>query len=321
MKKFKFLLLTLVLIVNSCSHGGGVMKLAAQNNPWVGQNINGGPNAANLASVQARNGGRHIDIVEHWADWNNNPFSSISNYVTAIYNNGSIMELGFQPKDGGKWITNAQINNGQYDVFLHQYAKEVAAWGKPIWIRLMHEMNTDWMGWSPGLNGNTNASFISAWKHVVDIFRAEGANNVKWIFSTNLESHGTGNTFTSMYPGNDYVDYNSIDLYNWGKNHDWSHWTMFDECIKNAYAALAPFGKPINISEWGCVENGGSKAEWISDAFNQIRNSGKYNMIQAAIWFDTDYNPDNFQLTSSDAALNAYVTAIKFTSPVVPGTK
>lgn len=43
--------------------------------------------------------------------------------------------------------------------------------------------------------------------------------------------------------------------------------------------------------------------------------SGHYNMIQAVIWFDTDYNPDNFQLTSSTAALNAYIKAINFKSP------
>lgn len=313
MKRFQLFLFALALVVQ-------VQWLSAQNNPWVGQNIDGGPSAANLASVQSRNGGRHIDIVEHWADWNNDPFSSILSYITAIYNNGSIMELGFQPKDGGGWITNAQINNGQFDAFLHQYARDVAAWGKPIWFRLMHEMNADWMGWSPGLNGNTNTSFINAWKHVVDIFRAEGANNVKWVYSVNLDSHGAGNTFTSMYPGNAYVDYNSIDLYNWGTNHDWSHWTMFADCINSAYNALAPYGMPINISEWGCVENGGSKANWITDAFNQIRNSGNYNMIQAAIWFDTDYNPDNFQLASSTAALNAYIAAVNFASPPIPGT-
>src|SRR5665647_818328 len=64
-------------------------------NPWVGQNIDGGPTAANIASVQSRNGGRHIDIIEHWADWNNEPFSTLLPYLTAIYANGSIMELAF----------------------------------------------------------------------------------------------------------------------------------------------------------------------------------------------------------------------------------
>ena len=299
--------------------------LSAQNNPWVGQNIDGTPTAANIAAAQLRNGGRHIDIIEHWADWNHDPFSTLSVYLDAIYNNGSIMELGFQPQDGTAFISNAQINNGQYDAFLHQYAKDVAAWGKPIWFRLMHEMNADWYGWSPGVNGNTSASFINAWHRVVDIFRSEGANNVKWVYSVAQESKGS-NTFTSMYPGDDYVDYNSIDLYNWGTSHpDWpSAWQSFNQCISAVYSALAPIGKPINISEWGCVEVGGSKANWITDGYNQIRNSGNYNLIQAAIWFDTNYtapgNQDDFRINSSAASLNAYIAATNFTSPPVPGT-
>jgi beta-mannanase len=42
---------------------------------------------------------------------------------------------------------------------------------KPFYLRFAHEMNGKWQPWSPGVNGNTAARYVIAWRHVHHIFR------------------------------------------------------------------------------------------------------------------------------------------------------
>ena len=69
--------------------------------------------------------------------------------------------------------------------------------------------------------------------------------NVKWIWTTNVTNHGEGATLTGNYPGDEYVDYISIDGYNWGKSQSWSSWKSFAQVFDDAYKALANIDKPI----------------------------------------------------------------------------
>jgi endoglucanase len=255
----------------------------SQNNPWIGQNIYGwNYTKADIDAEETTYNNRHIDIVEIWVWWTA-PFSDLIEERNAIYSNGSLLELCFQPHDGTNTLTDAQILSGDWDLYLHQYAREIREWGKLIWLRPLHEMNGNWFGWSPGINGNTTASYIEAWRHIIDIFRLEGADNVRWIYSVNWQNSGS-NTFLGQYPGDEYVDYMSIDGYNWGLGcNNWAHWQSFGETFSEAYNALKMKHKPIHISEIGSNECGGDKAGWITDAFNQIRFSGNYNQIQAVM--------------------------------------
>jgi hypothetical protein len=319
-KKFLSLLLCLTVILSTCMIF--ISPVHAQTSPMIGQSISPWPSPISNIDAQETHIGRHIDVVEHWIDWSN-PFSDMSDECDAIYTNGSILEMCWQPQNGSGAITNSQINNGSQDTYLHQYAKDVKAWGKTIWIRLMHEMNGNWYGWSPNLNGNTTQSYINAYRRVVDIFRQEGATNVKWVYSVaqdNSVANGVTQSFMGQYPGDTYVDYMSIDVYNWGTNHpEWpSSWKSFEQCVATAYNVVKTPGKPIIISEYGCVENGGSKSQWITDAFNVVRNSGRYDLIMAMNYFDLKPGTDDWRLDSSTTALNAYKAAINYQSGVTP---
>jgi len=68
---------------------------------------------------------------------------------------------------------------------------------------------------------NTNETYIAAFRHIVDIFRANGATNVKWVFNVNCDNVGNGTSYLGHYPGDNYVDYTSIDGYNWGTTQSW----------------------------------------------------------------------------------------------------
>ena len=52
-----------------------------------------------------------------------------------------------------------------------------------------HEMNGNWYSW--GNTNSTPAQFIAAWRHVVTVFRAVGATNVKWLWAVNNFSSET----------------------------------------------------------------------------------------------------------------------------------
>ena len=39
-------------------------------------------------------------------------------------------------------------------------------------------MNGNWFPWSETRNGNSSGEYVAAWRHVRDIFRAEGVTNV-----------------------------------------------------------------------------------------------------------------------------------------------
>jgi beta-mannanase len=143
----------------------------------------------------------------------------------------------------------------------------------------------------------------------VNIFRDESVTNVKWVWTTNASNHGHGTTFTGNYPGDDYVDYISIDGYNWGKSQDWSNWQTFTQVFKKSYDALSTINKPLFIAEISCSEKGGNKAEWITDMFKQFQTN--FSRVFAVMWFSQskDYEGD-WALNTSQAAVDAWKTGI-----------
>ena len=41
-------------------------------------------------------------------------------------------------------------------------------------LRFAHEMNGGWYRWAKGVNGNTSDQDVQAWRHLHDLFAAEG---------------------------------------------------------------------------------------------------------------------------------------------------
>ena len=73
-------------------------------------------------------------------------------------------------------VTLKSIADSQQDTYLRTYALAVRAYGKPVILSFGHEMNGTWYSWGAG--HVSPKDFVAAWRHVVDVFRAEGALNV-----------------------------------------------------------------------------------------------------------------------------------------------
>ncbi len=191
------------------------------------------------------------------------------------------------------------IINGSQDAYIREWAQGYAALRGEVYIRLFPEMNGDWTAW----HGEPE-KLKRAWVRIVDIFRAEGANNAKWVWSPNVtdEPRTIENRMEAYYPGDNYVDLLGVDGYNWGNTRSWSTWTPFENLFVQAYYRLAALAnKPIWIVETASVERGGNKADWISN----MLSSNAFPRIEAVIWFN-EYKEADWRLESSQASIDAF---------------
>lgn len=248
-----------------------------------------------------------IMVYQDWATRRMNTFDR--SRMEAIVSRGATPLVTWEPWNYRKGRDQADyalrtIVSGQHDAYLHRWARDVAAWGKPLYLRFAHEMNGTWYPWAVGVNGNTAAEYVAAWRHVVTIFRAEQAHNVRWVWTPIAVDVGI-RAFTDLYPGDDYVDWVGLDAYNWGTSQSWSIWRSFDQIIDASYQTLtAMTDRPLMIGEMAATERGGDKAAWITDAFLTTVPT-RYPRIKAIVWFQANKETD-WRVNSSTASLNAY---------------
>jgi beta-mannanase len=221
-----------------------------------------------------------------------------------IANRGAQHVLTWEPNG----YTLKSIAAGDHDAFIRSFASGAAAWGGRIYLRPMHEMNGSWYSWGRGVNGNTAADFVRAWRHMHDIFVAAGATNVKWVWSPNVR-YGPEYPLADLYPGSSYVDWVALDGYNWGSDPHLGSpaWQTFGDIFGATYQeitqSVAP-GKPMMIAETASTEHGGDKPAWILKTF--LTDVPKYPAVRAVIWFNQADGPSDFRINSSSSSLVAF---------------
>jgi beta-mannanase len=174
-------------------------------------------------------------------------------------------------------------------------------------------MNGRWFPWSEGVNGNKSGEFVTAWRHVHDIFTRVGATNDSWVWCPNIDPDNIFLNLQSQYPGDAYVDWTGLDGYNWGTNPAKpDRWRSFDQLYKATYDKIvnmiAP-SKPMIVSEVGSTEYGGSKAAWIADMLARIPSN--YPKIRGLLWFEQFDDGMDWPLETSASATSAFATGIQ----------
>lgn len=201
---------------------------------------------------------------------------------------------------------------GDFDADLAQYARDAAASGIPLLAEFGTEANGDWFPWSGPCNGGPRV-FRAAWRHVVSIFRANGAANVTWVLHLDASDP---RTIAAYYPGKRWVDWVGLSAY--GAQVPSDPWTSFRSVFAPAYAALARAapGKPIALLEFGVVvERGHDKAAWIAAALHEVR-SGRYPRLKAVSYWDSNWTngsgeaPSLMRIDTSPGVLRAYRSAV-----------
>lgn len=289
---------------------------ALQIGAWVGSasdtSLDGDypqPTDANVKAF-AQLQGRKLDYVEYYAIWPAT-WTSVKKYADIAASNGATLFVTWQPNG----YTAPDINGGKADAYIGKFAKDIKSYPHEVWLRPLHEANGgDWYSWNVGNSSmlNTGANVAQAFQHIVKIFRDSGVTNVKWVWTTNGENASGGNTttFAGTYPGDDWVDYISIDCYNFGTFHTvansgWaSSWRSFVQAFKPAYTALAKIDKPIFVAEFSSSELGGDKAKWYRDAFAAL--STTFPRFFALMIFSMNDANGDWRINTTDASLRAW---------------
>jgi beta-mannanase len=203
----------------------------------------------------------------------------------------------------------AQIPLGTYDTYIQRWATEFKKWGKPALVRFAHEMNGRWYPWAAGVNGNSSDDYRNAWRHVRNVFIAEGATNVGWVWCPNVGFDGS-TPLDSLYPGDAHVDWVGVDGYNWGtRAAQGQGWQTFLEVFDDTLATLrtlAP-GKPLMIAETGCSPDGGNKAAWLRRAlYSELPL--QFPEVRALVWFNAN-KEEQWRFDTDPSSLRAFRAA------------
>jgi beta-mannanase len=252
-----------------------------------------------------------------WYQWWGNQSSVPTGSIDAVKAKGAQALVTWEPwagKNPDPVYKLSEIAAGKHDAYITSYARQAASYGKTFYLRYAHEQNMvqnyPWVTGPGNANGNTEADYIAAWRHVHDIFQREGATNVRWVWSPNIkDAWGSPNPLANTYPGDAYVDWMGMDGYNWGSTVSWSRWKPFSEVFGETYADITTVsGKPLMIAETGSCEQGGDKAAYIKDMLEtQIPNN--FPQIKAFVWFQ--YNKEcDWRVNSSTAAQAAFKAGI-----------
>ena len=199
-------------------------------------------------------------------------------------------------------IDFAKIVDGSLDATILARANGSKALGKKFFLDFAAEMNGD-EGWS----GNNAPLYVSAYRHIHDLFAAAGATNVVWVWCPNVtDTEGGNRTTMDYYPGDAYVDWTGVDGYNWGTKN--GGWQTFQHVFKDIYPLLAAKKKPIMIGEMASAQAGGDKAKWIDAIIPTLRAS--FPLIKCVIWFDVNKEAD-WRISSSPESETSFIRMMK----------
>lgn len=190
-------------------------------------------------------------------------------------------------------VSVSAIAAGEYDGYLRSYAAQVRAFGHPVVIGFGHEMNGWWYSW--GRSHVPAHTWVGAWRHIVTVFRQDGADNVTWLWTVNVISGSKIPSPDKWWPGSTYVDWVGIDGYyrRAGRN----FWKIFYPTVADLRRLTT---KPVLLAEMAISPKDGP-ARQIPILFAEVR---KLHLL-GLVWFDTAAK-ENWRLEDDPAALRAF---------------
>jgi hypothetical protein len=250
--------------------------------------------------------GRKLAIVHSFYSWTDDFTARLATNLAG----GRIPVVTWEPWTNSVGIPLDDIINGVHDAMIQTRAQAARNAGGTFFLRWGHEMNGNWYPWDGfhnGANAAGPAKYVSAYRHIHDIFTSAGATNVLWILCPNSDNvpNDSWNQWNAYYPGDTYVDWMGVDGYNWGDILPASGWRSFSSIFGTLYPSMAAKGKPIVIVETASAEAGGDKAAWIAGILPTLR--GSFPAIKGLVWFHIN-KETVWTVDSTPASAAAFVT-------------
>jgi hypothetical protein len=230
-------------------------------------------------------------------------------------------------------VTDADIAAGYEDKIIIDRAVAVATFKYPLFIRYKWEMNllynkncgdSDDVKDKYGDLHYSPTDYIAAWEHIRNVFAANGATNVIWLWNPS----GDGDPPDPYYPGDSQVDWVGFDWYDtfnptlyfkptytfrYNKNTQRQAWTY-------PYFSSHHQSKPLMIGETGVEPKG--QAAYIegnppyAPAEQALRKA--FPQIQAYMYWNSSGAAGNFRLVSPGLSYFATFANDHYLSAVQP---
>ncbi len=207
-----------------------------------------------------------------------------------------------------KTYSLAKIIGGEFDDDLKAWARDAKAFGSPILVEWGTEPNGNWFSWNGKWNGGAKegpARYVAAYRHIVDLMRAEGADNLQWIWHVNWfdEPEAKWNRFENYYPGDSYCDWVALSAYGPLTPRAKDGTESFRFKMRKAYPRMTAVaaGKPIIIAEFGCALNHQTVAasDWAKAALDDIF-SRRWPAIIGFCWWNESWENDDTSSHNTD---------------------
>jgi hypothetical protein len=144
--------------------------------------------------------GAHPDLAGYVSPWGE---IFPTSFARADRRHGAIPLVQLEPTAA----IVAAITAGDCDMYLRDYATSVRNFGSAVVIGFGHDMNGPGRSWTH--SHVRPATFVAAWRHIVNLFRRQGADNVSWLWTVPAGQAGT--RLTAWWPGARYVTWVGVD--------------------------------------------------------------------------------------------------------------
>jgi hypothetical protein len=211
-------------------------------------------------------------------------------------------------KHSEKTFSLEKIIAGDFDVDLRAWAREAKNFGSPILIEWGTEPNGNWFSWNGKWNGGAKegpARYIAAYRHIVDLMRAEGADNLHWVWHVNWfdEPEQKWNRFENYFPGENYCDWVAFSTYGPTTPTTRDGTESFRFKMRDAYPRLIKIApnKPIIIAEFGCDLHNRhvNAASWAKSALGDLF-SNRWPAIIGFGWWNEGWQNDDHKKHDTD---------------------
>jgi len=244
------------------AHAPLPQKLAS----YMGVYEAGAPPSYQPVTEFAQAAGKQPNLVGYYSGWTE-PFQT--SFAGQIHAHGAITYVQIDPTQASV----QGIADGLYDIYLRTYADSVRDFGHAVVIGFGHEMNSSRYPW--GYRHVPPKVFVAAWRHIVTVFRGQGADNVTWLWTINQQGPGTGRA-SAWWPGASYVTWVGIDGYYYGPGDTFAR--VFGSTITQVRVFT---DKPILLSETAVGPAAGQFSK-INNLFDGMR---RYKTL-GLVWFD-----------------------------------
>ncbi|HEY7145749.1 MAG TPA: glycosyl hydrolase [Streptosporangiaceae bacterium] len=233
---------------------------------YLGVFATGSPPAYDPVASFTQAAGRQPNLVGYYSGWAE-PFAT--SFAVKLSSHGITPFVQIDPT----FASVPAIASGDYDGYLKSYAQSVRGFRHPVVIGFGHEMNARNYSW--GYGHVSPKTFVRAWRHIVTLFRQEGAQNVTWLWTINQDRPGTG-PVADWWPGKSYVTWIGIDGYYYHRTDTFT--SVFGATINQVRAFTR---KPILLSETAV----GPEANQFVGIGNLFQGMRKYDTL-GLVWFD-----------------------------------